>query len=99
MKIFIYRILFIIVSSFTLTLGFMFLYEDHAFVVWGAGIPASIIASILFLIINYYILQKNTKIKLFFKAIILIALYILISLLMIKGGDVLFWIQSKLGLA
>ncbi|MBL4746300.1 MAG: hypothetical protein JKY08_08015 [Flavobacteriaceae bacterium] len=98
MKLFINSVLFIIISSFTLTLGFVYLYEDHAFVVLGAGVPASIMASILFLIINYYKFQKNNKMKLVFKALILIALYILISLIMIKGGDVLFWVQRKWGL-
>ncbi|SOD18354.1 hypothetical protein [Pedobacter xixiisoli] len=71
----------------------IFLYNDF----WGvipalyAGVPAGIVAGLVFLIFNYQFIKDDNKTRLFVKRLILYSVILFISsLLFAKGGDWIF---------
>ena len=60
-----------------------------------AGIPAGIVAGLVFLIFNYQFIKDENKVTLFIKRLILYSILLFISsILFAKGGDWIFDISE-----
>lgn len=93
-------LLFLICSAlFSFCCWWLFFYSDF----WGmipalyAGIPAGIVAGLVFLIFNYQFIKDENKVTLFIKRLILYSILLFISsILFAKGGDWIFEMSEYL---
>lgn len=91
-------ILFVIISSCILSASLYFVDSDRGswgynlYFVYGV-IPASIIASILFLILDYFFMKNRTVSVILYilRGTFLIILFLVVLLIMMRRGDVLFY--------
>lgn len=91
-------LLFLLFSAvFSFGCWSLFLYNDF----WGiipalyAGIPAGIVAGLVFLIFNYQLIKDENKVSRYAKQFVLYGVILLISsILFAKGGDWIFEISQ-----
>jgi membrane-bound acyltransferase YfiQ involved in biofilm formation len=96
MKYLLEIIVFIIVTSTLLCLVSDAIFNFHPFVFWGGIFPASVITSIVYLVVSFFFFKRitNKKLLFFVKISFLIILFLIIFTIIDKGGDLMYYLFS-----
>ena len=91
MKKFLMSLLIVFLMPVVSYFSWRYIFNERFFFPDLIGIPAGLIAALLFLLVNKYVIKIESKGReMLTQVVVMILLLIIINLIMARGGDLLF---------